>query len=470
MKWKYTYCLVILLLTGCRDYLEIPLPANQVAGSGAYDSDRSCAAVMNGIYSQLMSGQMMDGAGVGYRAGLYTDELQDLGLSPIFDVDELALYANNVQPGNTDNPWEQLYFRIYTCNLAIEGITANNTGALHFKDQWLGEAYFMRAFLHFYLAALYGDAVVATTSDYTVINTIPRSPVNEVYQQVIKDLQQAQQLLSVEYKDGKGTVTLNRGRPNKAAAAALLARVYLYTGNWAGAAAQATTLIENAAFQLVPPAQTFLTASPETIWSLAPDMAAIVDDYSVYYNDIPDVVTSFPASNVFVAMSDSLAAAFEPGDARKTEWAKTVSSNTLTYVFPSKYKSKTPGEEYLVLFRLAEQYLIRAEARAQLGQVTGANSAQQDIDVVRARAALPGTTAATQSAMLTAIDHERRVELFAEAGHRLFDLRRRNTLNTIMTIITPQKGGRGWQPYMQWWPIPVEDLKANPSLKQTTGY
>ncbi len=470
MKWKYTYrlsFLLLVLLAGCKNYLEIPLPANQVAGSGAYDSDRSCAAVMNGVYFQLINGQTMDGAGVGYRTGLYTDELQNLGLSTIWDVDPLALYNNNVQPGNTDNPWAYLYTRIHTCNLAIEGITANTTGALHFKDQWLGEAYFMRAFLHFYITALYGDAVVVTTSDYTVVNVRPRSAVNEVYQQVIKDLQQAQQLLSAEYKDGKGAVTLNRGRPNKAAATALLARVYLYTGNWAGAAAQATALIDNAAFRLAPPAETFQAVSQETIWALAPDLTAFVDDYSTYNNGMPDMVPTFPANGVNIAVSDSLAAAFEPGDARKTEWTKTVRSGMLTYVFPFKYKSNTPGEEYLVLFRLAELYLIRAEARAQLGQLT---TAQQDIDAIRARASLPATTAATQAALLTAIDHERQVELFSEGGHRLFDLRRRNMLNARMTIITPQKGGTGWQPYMQWWPIPLEDIKANPAMKQTTGY
>ena len=92
------------------------------------------------------------------------------------------------------------------------------------------------------------------------------------------------------------------------------------------------------------------------------------------------------------------------------------------YFFPYKYKltELSPVDtEYNMVLRLAEVYLIRAEARAQQGNITGA---QADLDTVRARAGLAATTAGDLPSLLTAILHERQVELVAEWGHRWLDL------------------------------------------------
>ncbi len=95
----------------------------------------------------------------------------------------------------------------------------------------MGEARFFRAFCYFYLVNLFGDVPLATTTDSTINARLPRIPSDEVYQQIITDLKEAESLLSTEYLDANlksyGGLP-ERVRPTKWAASAMLARVYLY--------------------------------------------------------------------------------------------------------------------------------------------------------------------------------------------------------------------------------------------------
>ncbi|PWV45402.1 RagB/SusD family nutrient uptake outer membrane protein [Chitinophaga sp. S165] len=470
----YMVCLGILL-GGCKKYLDMPLPLDVIAGEAAFTTDKSCAAVINNVYSSLAGGSgginnIFDGKGIGYYTGIYSDELQSIGLPT---ATERIYYQNAVQAANTGGTWASIYKLMYSINLAIEGVSSASEATVRYKSQWLGEAYFMRALLHFYLVNLFGDCVLATTSDYRVNNTASRSKVQDVYAQIIKDLLQAQSLLSDSYKGGNGQETVDRGRPNKAAATALLARVYLYNKDWTNAEIQASAVIGNSLYQLPALAEVFLKGSKETICAFAPVAGSFARDYEAYNNGMAATVPAFPANGVQVAMSNDLVSTFEPGDNRFTSWtrlATSITDTTIRYRFPDKYKTRINDVEYIVVLRLAEQYLIRAEARAQLGRVVGAGSAQSDLDAIRTRAGLPGTTASSSAEMQNAIAKERRTELFAENGHRMFDLRRTEKLNDLMVVLTPMKGGTSWQPYMQWWPIPVDDIFANPNLVQTAGY
>ncbi|MRG44845.1 RagB/SusD family nutrient uptake outer membrane protein [Chitinophaga sp. SYP-B3965] len=461
--------LVTAGLSGCGKFLEIPLPTTAIAGSGAYTTDKSSAAVLNDQFATLANGSVFDGRGISFQTALYTDELKCIEPTALT---ENIFYSNNVQASNTGAMWTTLYKQIYAANLALEGISGSQT--LNYKDQWLGEAYFLRGLLYFYVASLYGDAPISTTSFYKTNNALSRSPQNDVYKQVVKDLLEAQKLLSVEYKGANGLVATNRGRPNKAAATALLARVYLYLGEWENAELQSTTIIADPAYMLPQPDLAFLAASKETIWGLIPSVIGFqfVRDYAAYNNGTPATVALFPFNGVNTVLTTDLLNAFEAGDARFTSWTREVSSTSgtpITYRFPNKYKVNTTGAEYLTVFRLAEQLLIRAEARAQLNKITGTNSAKADLDAVRTRAALTGTTATTKDDMLAAIAKERRIEFFTEGGHRMLDLRRTNKLEALMLTVAPQKGGV-WQTFKQWWPIPTADVFANPNLIQTPGY
>jgi hypothetical protein len=82
---------------------------------------------------------------------------------------------------------------------------------------------------------------------------------------------------------------------------------------------------------------------------------------------------------------------------------------------------------------------------------------------------LAPTAASDQAALLTAILHERQIELFAEHGHRFFDLRRFGQLDPVMNVEAPVKGA-SWNSYKQWWPILKTDIQIDPNLVQTPGY
>ncbi|HTF30713.1 MAG TPA: RagB/SusD family nutrient uptake outer membrane protein, partial [Flavitalea sp.] len=151
------------------------------------------------------------------------------------------------------------------------------------------------------------------------------------------------------------------------------------------------------------------------------------------------------------------------------KYTDTVSNPHIEYYYPYKYKSATlddPITEYATVFRLGEQYLIRAEARAQQGDILGATD---DLNTIRARAGLGNTAATIQSDLLAAILHERRVELFTEWGHRWFDLKRTASVDAVMNLVTPQKGGT-WSSNWAWYPIPDGELRANKNLVQNVGY
>jgi hypothetical protein len=124
----------------------------------------------------------------------------------------------------------------------------------------------------------------------------------------------------------------------------------------------------------------------------------------------------------------------------------------------------TAGNENSVILRLAEQYLIRAEARAQIN--SNLAGSQSDLNKVRNRAGLANTTATTQSTLLTAIANERKVELFGEFSHRWFDLVRTGQVNTVIGALKPTT----WKPTAVLMPVPYSQILLNTNLIQNTGY
>ncbi|TCC99460.1 RagB/SusD family nutrient uptake outer membrane protein [Pedobacter hiemivivus] len=481
MKLKNIFAICLLtatFATGCKKYLEIPLPLNKISGSSAFTNDKSAAATISHILGNLAINTEFDGQGIGFLTGEYSDELTNQ--SPNADLN--AFYRNAITSNLARKYWSDFYIHIYNCNLAIEGIRAS-TSLINYKNQWIGEALFLRALLHFYLTNIYGDVPLVTSSDFRINNVLGRTPKTEVYKQIIADLQEAQSLLSTDYRNASGVTTTSRSRPNKIAATALLARVYLYAGEWAKAEEQANILINDKAnYELPAPAQTFLAASKETIWSFAIDATTPgqpwVKDYSVYFNDAPTVFAvsrTLPSYGVTATLSPTLVSSFESTDQRLTTWASRITTTPVAPALPethylvTKYKSKVNGVENIVMLRLAEQYLIRAEARAQQNNLIGANAAQADINAVRSRAGLTGTAAVTKVEMLESIAKERRTELFTEVGHRFFDLKRTGTIDAVMSVASPLKGGI-WTSQKQIWPIPTADINANPNLTQAPGY
>ncbi len=212
-------------------------------------------------------------------------------------------------------------------------------------------------------------------------------------------------------------------RPNEMAAAALLARVYLYQKDWVNAETQASMVINSGSYNLESNLNNvFLATSGETIFQLARPANNTAEGLAF----IPSSSSAKPA----FAIRSSLLNAFTSGDNRKTSWLNGDTINGTIYYYPYKYKQRVnnPVTEYNVVLRLAEVYLIRAEARAEQNNISGG---QADI-TIRNRAGLANTTASTSAALLNAIASERQLELFAEWGHRWFDLKRTGTIDTVI--------------------------------------
>ncbi len=308
-----------------------------------------------------------------------------------------------------------------------------------------------------------------TTSNYKQNSTLRRTPKSEVYQQMITDLKEAQSLLSSDYLSGslqKYTDLPDRVRPTKWAAIALLARVYLYINDYYNAESQASQIINNSSvYRLDEINNVFLKNSNESIWQLQPvNFGRNTEDAFTFI-----IPPNGPSNNNPVYLSPNLLNTFESGDLRKTNWINKVIIDTDTLYFPYKYKSASqdaPITEHLVLFRLAEQYLIRAEARAYLRKLLDSNT---DLNTIRRRAGLTESKADTQEALLSSILHERQVELFSEWGHRWLDLKRTGQINDVMTRVAPQKGGV-WNANWQLYPLPLSDIQKDINLVQNPGY
>lgn len=289
-RFKGIILVVIFLITslsGCKKFLDIPLPTDQTTADAAFVSDNSTSAVVTGIFYNMYGAAPFTGSeSIGYRAAFYTDELRNIDPG---NTGNIAFYTNSLQGTNT-TPWAAIYKWVYQTNLAIEGIQAT-TYTLNNKNQWLGEAFFSRALCYYYLVNLYGDVPLLLKSDVIANNKTSRNPKADVYTQIFADLKQAQSLLGTAYKDGFGVTTTVRARPNQYAATAMLARLYLETGDWVNAESQATNVINNTAYQLVAPAQAFLATSAETIWALAPVTPGFVREFSLYNNNAPSTIT-----------------------------------------------------------------------------------------------------------------------------------------------------------------------------------
>jgi starch-binding outer membrane protein, SusD/RagB family len=460
-----------LLPTGCRKFVQVGPPATGIGNATVYASDLGAAAAETDIYDQMIGSPGMSSGNnsISCYGGMTADELKDYNSSALFS----GVYTNTLSPANAYF-WPELFGEIYDANSVLEGVAGSSTITSAEKQQLTGEAEFMRAFLHFYGTNLFGNFPVVTTTNYQQNNTIARSSPTAVYQQVIADLTAAQRLLPDNFVEPTGgIVTTERVRPNKWAATALLARVYLYEASWDSAEMEATAVINNSTLFSLDSGlnNVFLANSSEAIWQLQ-SIYPGYNTWDAYYF----VLTSTPGSSSLpVALDTGLVNTFEPGDQRLANWVGEFPSGGITYYYPYKYKlnayvgATTAPSEYTMVLRLAEQYLIRAEARAQEGNL---QNAAADLNIIRNRAGLGNTGATTQTDLLNAIYHERRVELFTEWGHRWFDLKRTGTLDALMGSpgnVCQRKGGN-WNPDWALFPIPASEITLNPKLGQNSGY
>jgi hypothetical protein len=444
--------------TSCEKLIDVDPPLTQIPIERIFNSDATATSAITGMYlTMLNSENFASGSNYSISAlsSLSSDDFNWLG----DDLETIQIASNNINPNNAYvlRLWTTAYKTIFQANSAIEGLNGSQGVTSNLKNQLLGEAYFVRAFCHFHLVNLFGDVPLIISTDYKINTLSPRISEAQVRTKIIDDLLMAQQLMGDSYPSA------DRVRPNKAVANALLARAYLYLNNWANAESQASLLINNTAYQLESDLNnTFTATSREAIWQLQP--------YAPYINTWEGVHFISGSGEVSkYKLTDNLIASFANGDKRKANWISSVDFQNQPIYYAYKYKvqySSNPGE-YSMVLRLAEQYLIRAEARTQLNKLSEAIS---DVDEIRMRAGLPLLQTInpniSKSDLLLAIEKERRNEFFTEWGHRWFDLKRTNKITDVLSVTKA-----GWSSSDALYPIPLMELKRNSKLgNQNPGY
>lgn len=442
------------ILNSCKKLIEVDYPTDQLNSDLVFLDSSTAISAVTGIYSEMLSGRnLFTNSATTLYGGLSADELYyySSGLNDEFAKNEIT-EANHYTIDNAF--WKPAYKNIYAANLAIEKLEGSQAISSTLKKQLIGEAKFIRAFCYFHLVNLFGDVPLIISSNYQSAAKTPRIPTAEVYTQIIKDLIDAKLLLSTNYTSSE------KVRPNKWTAVALLARCYLYTESWREAEMEASAIITSGQYSLESNLNNvFLKNNAEAIWQLMP----VRPGYNTY-EGLEILPASIYASPTYI-ITPTLLLSFEISDNRKIAWIKSRIFNNDTINYPYKYKilNGTVLNEYYTVFRLAEQYLIRAEAEINQNKIL---EAQADINRIRNRAGLSNTSANDISLLKVAIEKERRAELFSEWAHRWFDLKRTGQANNVLSILK----GDTWQVTDLLWPIPKPEINLNPFLIQNPGY
>lgn len=447
---------IALLVTSCDSFVDVELPKSQLTHEAVFNNNATANAALTDIYSKLRDQGLLAGtaSGLSYELGLYTDELSSYASA---GNPALPFFNNTLLPANSTitDYWNNSYNQIYAANTVLEGTEQSTKLTEQEKKTLIGEALFIRALIHFYLTNLYGSIPYITSTDYKINQNVRKIAAADIYEFIIKDLESAAVLLDPVYKNS------DRIRPNQFVVKALLARVYLYKSSWAEASNAASSVLNAASLYNLENniSAVFLKNAKETIWQFQPSATGKNTDEAAIF-------MFFSGPPPLVSLSNNLINAFSADDLRKLNWIGVIKNGTNTWYYSYKYKefnSTALSLEYSKIFRLAEQYLIRAEARARQGDLIGA---KEDLNKIRKRAGLQNTDAVSQQEILNAILKERRLEFFTEHGHRFFDLKRSATIDAVLSV-----SKAGWSSGDVLFPIPQNELSANPNLlPQNSGY
>lgn len=442
--------LILLIITsaGCKKFLAVQ-PVDDVSDQVTIVDATSAQTAVRGAYRTLANDNYYGSLfqTFGYLPG---DNVQWTGSQSI--IQQFITHTITSDNGNLESVWDGIYATINIANHVIAKVPAVNdptlTSAL--KNQLTGEGYFIRALSYFDLARTWGGVPITLTptTSPTSKDSISRSTVAQTYAQVLRDLNAADSLLPLP-------TTQNPVRANKETAWALKARYYLYQQNWALAESYATQVIADTKnYGLLTPYSSFFqpasaVATKESVFELS---------YSTTYTNAHRGYWQPPANggtrqwapnDAFVALVNNPLI----GGGRSTLVAKTSAGLWYGNLY---YRSPATDPAYVI--RIAELYLIRAEARAWQNNLPGALA---DLNAIRTRAGLTASPAVSQSDILLAIENERRIE-FALEPHRWFDLVRTGRAAAVLGVTDPNK---------LVFPLPLAEIGlAKGNLPQNPGY
>jgi len=452
---------IIVLLTAastfisCKKFLTID-PINAVSDENPIFDKTSSETALRGVYRQLAS------------AGYYGEGYVTLGYFPSGDIKNLTTggAANLVNVNfraddtNFNSAWSAIYVTINRANNVISKVPKVQDPLLtqQLKDQYVGEAKFIRALAYFDLARAWGGVqiVLEPTTSLENRREVKRSTLDETYAQVLKDLEDAEQLLPN---------TLNRIRATKRTAWALRARLHLYKKEWA--------LAEEYATKLINLSSDYTLIKPYSAWFAGNAVGTSESVFELEYSAInPSAIRAqmqhptnggtyrYAPNDRFVQLLN------DPNiSGGRKALIGSVTQGGTTIWFGNLYY-RLPATDPAYIFRIAELYLIRAEARAHLDNLSATTGALFDLNKVRERAEILPSTAITQADILLAIENERRIE-FAFEAHRWFDLARTGRAKAVLEALDQNTHV---EDYEYLFPIPITQIQLDHSLDPNPGY
>ncbi|MCM5664068.1 RagB/SusD family nutrient uptake outer membrane protein [Galbibacter mesophilus] len=498
--------LILLVIVSCDDFLEEDL-RNQITTDNFYQNDEEALLAVNGLYRILHRGSL-------YR----TRGLDDYYLSGADEVGPSRnvngqihnyLIAEGVADGN--GTWAALYEIVRNANLHIENIEGNETLSESTRNQTLGEALFIRALAYYHLTNLWGDVpYFRELLSLEELGNLERVDKNLIRTDMKEDLERAFTLLPASYPNS------DLGRASKWAAATLKAKLHLFDQEWQLALDECKTVIDDSPHRLLDDyAEVFNQADPANQYNdeiiFAVDFTkdpvfgdgntSRTDDYNPRIRDEPKNRNARPGGpgtpQNFQLLQAAMAEQNEdmtgfgwaiplPEIADQANWEEgdlrydaTIVKEHLGFELNFPYYRKNWNldqensprnnhpENYIV-FRLADVYLMAAEAENELN---GPGAAYTYVNSVRARAFEPDKpwSGMTQTSFREAMYDERKFELAAE-GHRKMDLIRWG----ILLDVVKNTEHRPWnnpadniQPYHVLLPVPLEEIQLNPNLLNT---
>lgn len=415
-------------------------PYDQIEQSQSFQTIKDATTFNNGLYSTLR--------GRVYGLFMFSTDVQADLLNATLEYGNRNGFPHKWYGFLSDDytirdTWQYYYNGIGNINNVLDNsgkivLTNDNDRAL--MDRYLGEAYLIRAYYYHQLIQRFAkdyepstassDAGVPLVLKFDIKEKPARASVEAVYQQILSDIEQSESYLA--------TIpgAQNSNKITKDCATALKARVYLCMHNWTGAVSAANSLITSGTYPLMSNASSFKNmwvtdGGTETIFQLfASQPSELSNANSIYlgYNSqtqkyTPDFVPEQWVIDLYEASDIRKSAYLE----QKTLYIQGTTYNGIYCI--NKYPgnpalftgASTNYQQKPKIFRIAEMYLISAEAAAQnAGTEAAALSTLNSLRSARGASVLTGLTG---TALMDAIKNERVRELLCE-GTRLDDLKR----------------------------------------------
>ena len=455
--------LAALLITSCSKDFITKNPADSINQGDALNDEASLRAALNGVYSALrpstLFGRDLPVIGDVQADNAFIETKNSGRYLPQFQYSVTAVDAT------ASEIWSQAYTAIMRANRIIDAdVTGGDVASIK------ASAYALRALMYFKLVNLYARPYTEDTSalgvpivlHYNPYDLPARSSVGTVYNQIVSDYQAA----FANAGDYTSSVYLS-----KYAIEGLLAKAYLYMGDYTNAKNAAVDVINNGPFTLV------TNANYDAYWSNpAPRTDAVetlfeVDADVINNNGFDDLAGIYINGYQDIYASKQIYDLYSNTDVRKTVLIEGTTKLGNSAILVNKYpNAQNDDRDNIKVMRLSEVYLIAAEASARLGNDT---DAKMYLNTLMAQRDPSLTYTSSGSQLINDIITERRKELAFE-GDRLFDLNR-----LMLPVVREANAGSlpadltiPFDDTRRIYPIPQDELQANPNLatEQNPGY